>query len=78
MTGGAPRASSQTKLEVSAAHTRRRARIAEGACAVALVVLGAYCTRVGLYRPGVVRAARDPDLRGVHPNAGQWHPTLVQ
>ena len=30
-----------------------------------------YCTRVGVYWPGVVRTARDPDLREVHPNAGQ-------
>ena len=32
---------------------------------------GAYCTRVGLYWPGVVRTARDSDLRGVHPNVCQ-------
>jgi len=30
-----------------------------------------YCTRVGVYWSGVVRTARDPDLRGVHPNVGQ-------
>ena len=30
-----------------------------------------YCTRVGVYRPGVVRTARDPDPRGIPPNAGQ-------
>ena len=31
-----------------------------------------------MYWPGVVRTARAPDLRGVHPTFGQWHPTLVQ
>ena len=30
-----------------------------------------YCTRVGVYWSGVVRTARDPDLRGVDPTVGQ-------
>ena len=37
-----------------------------------------YCTRVGIYCPGVVRTARRPHLPGVHPTLLQWHPTLVQ
>ena len=41
--------------------------------------LGAvYCTRVGIYWPGVVRTARAPDPHGVHPTLVQWRPTLVQ
>ena len=46
-------------------------RVAEGARLVSLVALGAYCTKVGLHWPGVVRTARSPDLRGVHPCPGQ-------
>lgn len=53
-------------------------RVAEGARLVSLVALGAYCTKVGLHWPGVVRTARTPDFRGVPTNVGQWHPTLVQ
>ena len=30
-----------------------------------------HSTRVGVYWPGVVRTARDPDLRGVHLTVGQ-------
>ena len=32
---------------------------------------GGYCTRGGVYWPGVVRTARGPDLRGVHPTVDQ-------
>ena len=53
-------------------------RVAEGARLVSLVALGAYCTKVGLHWPRVVRTARTPDFRGVPTNVGQWHPTLVQ
>ena len=37
-----------------------------------------YCTRVGVYRPGVVRTARRSHLPGVHPTLPQYLPTLVQ
>ena len=33
---------------------------------------------MGIYWPRVVRTAREPHLRGVHPPLPQWPPTLVQ
>ena len=37
--------------------------------------LGAvYCTRVGIYWPGVVCTARAPGPHGVHPTLVQWRP----
>ena len=38
----------------------------------------AYCTRVGIHWPMVVRTARRAHLRGVPPTLLQQHPTLVQ
>lgn len=53
-------------------------RLAEGACAVALVAFGMFCTRVGCYWPAFGCTPRRSGSRAVRTTPDQYNPTVVQ